>query len=206
MLFRLILQFGRQIPIFLGLKRLNLPFPLHDEAERHRLHPAARKAALARGGRVVDFMIEQCGKLISHQPVEHAARLLRIYEAVIDLARVFQRLFDRLGGDLVEFDTVFLVFVQSEHRLQVPGDRLALAVGVGCEIDVIRLFRLVRQSADNVLLALRIDVFRLEIVFDIDAQRMDGQIADMPRRSVHFVLSLQVFRDGLCLGRRLYDD
>ena len=72
--------------------------------------------------------------------------------------------------------------------------------------DIIKRLTDETKKADNVLLALRIDVFRLEIVFNIDAQRMDGQIADMPRRSVHFVLALQVFRDGLCLGRRLYDD
>ena len=88
----------------------------------------------------------------------------------------------------------------------MPGNSLSFAVGVGCEIDVVRLFRLVRKALDDVLLAFGIDVFWLEIVLDVHAQRMHGQIADMSRRSVHLVFSFQILRDGFRLGRRFYDD
>lgn len=119
---------------------------------------------------------------------------------------MFQGPLDRLRRNLVEFDSVLAPGVQPQHVLQMPGNRLSLAVGVGGEIHFSRLLRLLGKAPDDVLLALRIDILGLEIVLDVHAQRMHGQIADMPRGSVYFVLSFEILCDGLCLGRRLYDD
>src|SRR5262249_45005412 len=58
-----------------------------------------------------------------------------------DLARVGQRLLHGRASDLVEGDAEGPVVVELEFVFQVPGDRLALAVGVGGQVNVAGLVR-----------------------------------------------------------------
>ena len=151
-------------------------------------------------------MVEQGGKLITHHSVKHTAGLLGVHQAIIDLTGRFQSRFNRALRNFVKFDTVEPRFIQSEHRLQMPRNRFPFSIRVGCEIDAVRSARCVRQTANDVLFPFGIDVFRLEIVLNINAERVHGQIADMPCGGVYAIFAFQVFGDGFRLGRRLYDN
>ena len=198
-LFRLVLQFDVYRPIFFRSERLNLPFALDDEPERDGLHAPRRKT-------VADLIVQKGRELVTHEAVEHAARLLRVHEVIVDRARVFEGSLHRLGRDLVELDAVFALRIQPEHRLQMPRNGFALAVGVGCEIYFIRLFGFLREAFDDRLLPGGIDVARLVVVVYGDAELFGRKIADMPARSVYLIFPFQIARDGFCLARRLYDD
>ena len=75
----------------------------------------------------------------------------------------------------------------------MPRDRLPLAVGVGREVDVVRLGGLVGEALDDLLFIGVDDVRRLEVVLDVHAQALFGQVAHVAARSVHAVLALEVF-------------
>jgi hypothetical protein len=107
-----------------------------------------------------------------------------------------------------------------EHLNQVPGDGLALAIFVGCEVELRRLLELLLESRDLLLLVRRNDVERLEVVVDVDAEprpflalvllgnlcRGRGQVADVADRRLHHPVRSQEPGDGSRLGRRLDDD
>ena len=126
-------------------ERLDLAFALADDPQRDRLD--------APGGQTPpDLLPEEVRDLVADEPVDDAARLLRVDEApsISPAASIAAR-------------TAFFVISLNRTRrkivfpapgfsgfLQVPGDRLALAVGVGRQIDVVgrlgRLLQLVDAS------------------------------------------------------------
>ena len=68
-------------PVLLRDERLDLPFPLHDQAKSHRLHPSRRQAA-------PHVAPQEGADLIPHQSIQDAPRLLRVHQPHIDRARV----------------------------------------------------------------------------------------------------------------------
>ena len=60
---------------------LDLAFAVDDQLDRDRLHAPGREAA-------ADFGPEQRRDLVAHQPVEDAARLLRVHAVHVDRVRV----------------------------------------------------------------------------------------------------------------------
>src|SRR5713101_8789665 len=99
----------------------------------------------------------------------------------------------------------FLLGLDSVAQLlgQVPRDGLALAVRVRGQVDVVGGQGQLLQLGENLLLTRNDDVFRLEIVVDVDAQRALGQILDVPERSFDSEALAQIFLDSLGLSRRL---
>ena len=88
----------------------------------------------------------------------------------------------------------------------MPRDRLALAVRVGREVDVIALAYGVAKLADGLVLAVDGLVLRDKAVLQVDAHLLLGQVAQMPHGRFHPVASAQIFGDRLRLCRRLDDD
>ena len=86
-----------------------------------------------------------------------------------------------------------------QHLEEVPGDRLALTILVGCEIELVGRLQELLEPRDLGLLLLGHDVQRLEVVLDVDAQpgprfalhrrrhlrRVAGQIPDVTDRRFH---------------------
>ena len=109
---------------------------------------------------------------------------------------------------------------RAKQVLQVPADGFSLAVLVSCEVDEVRFPDRGPHFLDQVLLALRNHVDRLELSVDIDAQtaprlllvlgrnlgRAVGQVADMPDRRLHDEAFGEELRDRACLGGRLDND
>ena len=88
----------------------------------------------------------------------------------------------------------------------MPGDGFAFAVRVRRKIDAVGGQGQLLQLGENFFLAGNDDVFRLEFVVDIDAQRALGQVLDVPKRSFDDEALAQILLDGLRLGWRFDDD
>ena len=169
-------QVGLDGPVLLGPERLDLALALDDHAQRRALHPAGRQAG-------PDESPQQRRQVEADQVVERPPRLLRVDQVHRKLARVRHRLLDRLLGNFRELDAVernlsdqpFL----AQDLVDVPGNGLAFAVEVGCEIDRLGLLRFLDDGADVLLAALVQLVGHREIVVGIDRAVARRQVADV---------------------------
>ena len=202
-------------PVFVFLERLDFAFAFDDQTQRNGLHAAGRKTA-------ADFIPEQRGNLISHEPVEHTAGLLRVDEILIDGAGMLKRRLHGALGNFVEGNALnarrrcllallellrfFRFAVIAEFERQMGGDGFALAVRVRRQKDEIGRGRQLLQLGHNLLFAGDDDVIRLEVVRGVDAQRALGQILDVAERGLDGVALTQIFLDGFRLGGRFDDD
>ena len=180
-------------PVFLRLEGLDLALAVHDHAGDDALH--------APGGQAGAHLAPQEGReLVADDAVEDAARLLRVDQVHVDVARLLHRLGDGVLRDLVEGHAARLAVRQVEQLAQVPGDGLALAVRVGGEIDAVGLVGGGAQLADDLVLALDGLVIGREIVVDVNAQRLFRQIAQVAHRGLDLVIAAQILGDGFGLG------
>src|SRR6476646_2169769 len=90
-------EFRDDRPIFFGNERLDLTFTPDDPSERHSLHAAG-------GDPAADFVPQQRTNLISDQPIENAACLLRVDDVLIDSTWSFDRGTNCFRRDLIKED------------------------------------------------------------------------------------------------------
>ena len=185
-------------PVFFGAECLALALAIDDYPERDRLHAAGADAAL-------DLVPQQRAELVSHQPIEHAARLVGVEQVAIELRRIGDRLFDRGGRDFMQQDAADLGLGLAEMLGDMPRDRLAFAVGVAGEIDVVLALGGGLDLAEDLLFALDRDEIGREIVLDIDAELALGQIDDMADRGHDLVVATEIALDSFRLCGR-FDD
>ena len=93
-----------------------------------------------------------------------------------------------------------------EFLLEMETDRLAFAIGVGREVDGVRLPGRLLEFGDELLLALDDDVSGLEAVLDIYREIALGKVFDVPERGLNDVVLAQVLTDRFRLRRGLDDD
>ena len=134
---------GQDVPVVGGAERHPLPLPLDHDPGRHGLHPAGREPRH-------DLLPQHRGDLVAVEPVEDAAGLLGVDQVPVDLARVRHRRLDGRLGDLVE-DHPLDRHLGLERLHQVPGDRLALAVLVRGQEDLVDLLGQLDQLVDLLL-------------------------------------------------------
>ena len=170
-----------------------------DELDRDRLYAAGREA-------LANFAPEERTQLVADNAVEHAARLLRVDAIHVDGARLLDSGLDGRLRDFVEDDAAVRRRVDAEDVGEMPCDGLALAVRVACEVDFRSVLRIFLERLDEVALATDVDVFRREVVVDVDAELALRQVAQVAHRCANHVLAAEVFLDGLGLGWRLDDD
>src|SRR5699024_4589786 len=107
------------------------------------------------------------------EPVDNTSGLLRIDQVVVELTGVLGRFLNSVLGHLVENHAADRnLRLQRLH--QVPGDRFALPVGVGGQIQFVDIREQVLQLGDRGLLVGADDVQRGEVVVDIDAETCPG--------------------------------
>ena len=129
------MQLRVQRPVLHRTECANLPLPLHDQPHGHRLHAPRREPP-------PDLVPKQRRNLVTHQPVQHAARLLRVHQVLVHVPGVLEGLLHRLLRDLVEGHAVNLLPLfgrGSQLQRQVVRNRLALAVRVRRQIDLVCL-------------------------------------------------------------------
>ena len=118
------------------------------------------------------------------------------------------RLGHRLLGDGIEHDPFdllavehLLLFQEFEH---VPGDRLALAIGVGRQNELLGVF----DGAGDVvqaLLRLRVDLpNHAEIRVGVDRSVLGREVPHMAEGSQDLIASAQILIDRLRLGGRFH--
>ena len=129
------------VPVAGGDEGAALALALDDEPHGDRLH--------APGGEALhDLLPEHRRDLVAVEPVEDAPRLLRVDEPLVDLARLPERALDRVARDLVE-DHPADRHLRLQLLEQVPGDRLALAVFVRREQELVGVLELALQVGDD---------------------------------------------------------
>ena len=86
----------------------------------------------------------------------------------------------------------------------MPRDRLALAVGVGRQDQLLRAFDCPRDVVEA-LLRLGIDLpDHAEIGVRIDRAVLRGQVADMAEGCHYLIAAAEIFIDRFRLGRQFY--
>ena len=139
-----------------------LALPVHHQPGCHRLH--------APGGQPGHDLLPQHGRdLVPVEPVQHAARLIGVHQALVHLARVGDGPGDRFGGDLVE-DHPAVRHLGLELLEQVPGDSLALAVLISGQQQFVGILQQVLELGHLLPLVAVHDVQRLEVVIDVDPE------------------------------------
>ena len=124
---------GQQIPIGGCDKRHALAFALDNQPHRDALDPAGREPR-------ADLPPQQRRNLVAEQPVDNPPRFLGSRQGVVDVARVLQRLMDRLAGDFVKHRPVDRDF-RVQQLAEVPTDGLPLAVFVRRQVQFAGLLR-----------------------------------------------------------------
>ena len=207
---------GRELGFEVGVagraERDPLALPVDDQPGRHRLH--------APGGQLGHDLLPQHRRdLVPVQPVQHAARLVRVDQALVDLPRVGDGAGDRLRRDLVE-DHPAVRHLGLELLEQVPGDGLALAVFIGGEQEFVGVLEQALELGHLLLLVAVHDVERLEVVVHVDAEpgpRLGavlgrdlrgavGHVPDVAHAGLDHIAVTQVPGDGPGLGGGLDDD
>ena len=175
-----------------------LLFALDDEANGWALHAT-------RGQPAVDLAPEDRGYLISKEAVEDATGFGGVDQLVIDVARMGDCFFDRGLGDLVE-DHAADRHLRLQVFKEVGGDRLALAVFVGGEVQLGGVLQGTLQFLDHGAAAFGEFVCGLERVLHVDRQSLARQVGDMTDRGANVEGGSQIFGDRFRLCRRLDDD
>ena len=192
-------QSGINGPVLLGHEGTDLVFTIHEDLGGHRLNATGRKTAAHR-------LPQEGRELVAHDAVEDAAGLLGVHQMHIDGARLLDGGLDHRLGDLVEGNALYLLYGDAESGGQVPGNGLALAIGVGCEEHLVRVLGFLLDLLDDIALSADIDIVGGEIVFNIHAQGALGQITNVTHRSNDLVVRTEIALDGARLGGRLHND
>ncbi len=106
----------------------------------------------------------------------------------------------------MEDDPPRLLLGESQHLVEVPGNRLALAIEVGRQINLRRFGGSCRQLLDHVALLVGHPVAWCEVVFHIHRQLRAQQVAHVPHRRLDRIPLAQETPHRARLGRRLHDD
>ncbi len=191
------------VQVLARAERLDLGLALADQAQRDRLHAAGASAAR-------QLAPEHRREGEAHQVVEGAARQIRLDQRLVELARVLHRVADRGAGDLVEGDPAHVDAPQRpllvQHGADMPGDRLALAVGVGGEIQGAGTLQRLRDRLDLAVAALVGRPIHGEILLRPHAAVLRRQVADMAEAREHREAVAEIAVDGLGLGGQFDDD
>src|SRR5947209_3848377 len=93
-----------------------------------------------------------------------------------------------------------------EHFQHVPGERLALAVGVSGENELVGAFDR-PGDVGEALLGLAVHLpDHVEVGLRIDRAVLGGEVAHMPKGCQYLVAAAEILVDRFCLGRRLDND
>ncbi len=206
------LELRLQIPIDRGTKCPALFLALDDQTDGNALDTSGAESGL-------HFLPEQRRQGVAVQAVENTAAFLCANEILVHVRRVLEGLFHRVFRDLVEDDAAH-GNLRLEDLLQVPTDRLTLAVRVGGQQQFRRLFHRRLEMRHLLSLVRRDDVVRREVLIDIHTQpapvfvldllrHLGGrlrEIANVAIARLDSVLVAEKAAENLRLGGRFNDD
>src|SRR6516164_11476221 len=190
------------------------PVLLRDEGSDLLLaladHAQCRTLYAPRGQPAPHLLPQEWREIEADQVVESAARLLCVDELHRQAARLPDRLADGVARDLVEHHPMHVLAVEGAARiedlLQVPGDRLTLAIGVGGEIQSLGLAERARDRRDVALVLLEHLVLHGVAALRVDRAFLGHQVTHVPIGGEHIEVPPEILLDGLRLGGGLDDD
>ena len=197
-------ELGGDGPVFLRAEGFDLDLAVDDQAQADRLHPPGR----ARAGQLAPKNRRQ---VEPHKIVQRAPRQIGAHQFHIDLTGGLHGLGHGGFGDRIEDHALHgRIGAQRagfRQRLdQVPTDRLALAVGVGGEDQVIIGLERVGNRLEMLAAVGGNLPCHFEIIGRIDRAILGRQVADMAERGQNGEVRAQILVDGLCLCRRFDND
>ena len=180
------------LPELFGDEGADLAFAVHDQADGHRLDAAGAEVAR-------DLAPKQGAELIAYESVEEPARLLGVDHIHVDRPDMAKGVLDGAFGDFMKGDAAYPIVGKVEGLLQVPGDRLALAVGVGRQVDDVGPSGLALQIAHGVFLGRNDFIGGRVTMRHIHAELALGKIANVTHARLDDVFWAQelVDRPGL---------
>jgi len=134
---------GLEIPVGAGFEVAPFQLAEHQQAHRRRLHAPGGEARR-------DFLPQQRRDSVADQPVQDAARFLRLDELAVDGATVLNRFLDGLAGDFVKYHALDRHF-GLEQLDQVPGDALTFAVFVRRQDELVGRLERRGERLDDLL-------------------------------------------------------
>ena len=197
-------QMRRDTPVFFRFEGLDGVFAFAYQFQRDRLHPARAEPES-------DLVPENfTGKLEAHDSVQLSAGLLRVHFFLIDSTGFLERLLHRPFRDLVESHPIEFALGPGspEEFLDVPGNRLTLAVRVGGQINLLRRRSRPAQLVDGLCFSLNDAVIGLEIVLNVYSHfALAGfhQIPHVAPRCEDVEIPAQELLDGAHFRRRFHD-
>jgi hypothetical protein len=204
------LEVGGHRPVFLGHEGLDLALAVADELHGHGLNAARGEAA-------ADLLPQDGAHAVAHQAVEDAPGLLRVHLLLVDVLRLLEGLLDGALRDLVEDHAAeALLAPHSQGFGEVPADGLALPVGIGGQVDRLRLLGGRAQLVQHLALGGEDGVLDREASLGVDAADdvggvlralgVLGQVPDVAHGGHDAEVAAEVLVYGLRLGGRLDDD
>ena len=190
-------------PVLASLERLDLGLPVSNEAKGGALHPSSGEVR-------ADLRPQHRRQVEPDEVVEGAAGELGVHQVGLKLSRMLERLADRAPRDLVELHPVHRLVLEHPALRQelgdVPRDRLALAVGVGGEIEGARA---PHGPHDRLHVGLRAR-HQLEVhgeaALRLDRPGGGNEVAHVPVGGEDREIRVQVLPDGAGLRRGLDDE
>ena len=185
-----------QRPVFVRNELLDFQLAVGDQPQCDRLHPAGRACARK-------LAPEHRREREPDEIVERTARPVGIDQSSVDRARMLHRIHDGLLGDGIEDDALDLLVLERmlllQHLQDMPGDRLALAIGVSGEDQLVGTLDR-PGDVGEALAGLGIDLpNHVEIVVRIDRSVLRRQVAHVTERGQDFVAGAQILVDRLRL-------
>ena len=163
-------QLGRHRPELLRHKVGNFLFAVRNNLDRHGLHAAGTQP-------LPDLAPQQRTQLVTHNTVNNAACLLRVHHVHVDFARFAERRLHCVGRNFVELNAAGVARRQPQQVRQMPANRLALAIRVGCQIHFRGILRQLFQRIDQLALAANVNIFRFKVVFQIHPKGAARQVS-----------------------------
>ena len=167
---------------------------------RVQISRSATDCTAARRARAWELAPEHRRERETHQIVERAARLVGVDQVVVEVAGSGHGVEHGGLGDLGEDHAADGDAVQepapAELVPHVPGDRLALAVGVGGEIEAVGAPERLADGADVLLGTVGDDPIHGEGIVRPHRAVLGQEVADVAVRSHDLVVRPQVPADG----------
>ena len=151
-------------PVFDGGECLDFTLAFNNQPKRDRLDaPRARV--------LLDASPKHRAHLVSNDAVQDTTRLLRVDKGHLHYARIFKGIRNRRPRDFMVRNAMELPLRRTlQEILKVPCNRLALAVRVSRQVDVVSLGGRLLQGGNHLPTIRGDDILGLEIVGKVDTQ------------------------------------
>ena len=188
---------SEQTEIALAFESGNFAFALHNETHRYTLHTT--------GGQAGAHFVPQHGrKAETHQAIEHAARLLRIYQVEIDRTRMLNGVEDGRFRNFVEYNAARGGRIEFKDFRKVPRDGFSLAVLIGSQPNGFAFLGLCAQITNDFLLIVG-NYIDGRKSFRVYTEILFRQIADVSEAGHDLKVVAEKAFDGLGLRGALHD-